>query len=176
MRIKASQMANRVGSITPSDGQYTQTGKEAMEEIYNLHSLYGKGVCRQAGDRLRCCLSLNPERLTILSLGHTVLLINCPSCWRWQRNWCSGISGTRYWGLIPYMKTSLPTKHISPLKLHYTEWSKYRESSGTQGNSTWSFPRHWEGLWQYLFWNDNKSCCREWNWVYNLAMGQLHAG
>jgi len=41
------------GSIKLSDGQYTQTGKSTIEEIYNLHSLSGKGVCSQGGDRLR---------------------------------------------------------------------------------------------------------------------------
>jgi len=49
----ASQLANRVGSIKLSDGLLTQTGKEITQEIYNLHSLSGKGGCSQAGDRLR---------------------------------------------------------------------------------------------------------------------------
>jgi hypothetical protein len=37
MRIKASRSANRVESIKLLDGQYTQSGKETLRELYRVH-------------------------------------------------------------------------------------------------------------------------------------------
>jgi len=36
MRIMASQLANRVESIKPHDGQYTQSGKETLREVHRV--------------------------------------------------------------------------------------------------------------------------------------------
>ena len=61
MRIMTSHLAKRVGSIKLSDGQYTQTGKETIEEIYNLHSLPGKRVCRQAWRQVKVMFIPKPR-------------------------------------------------------------------------------------------------------------------
>jgi hypothetical protein len=37
MRIMAGRSDNRVGSIKLPDGQYTQSGREALKELYRVH-------------------------------------------------------------------------------------------------------------------------------------------
>jgi hypothetical protein len=43
-RIMASQSNNRVGSIKIPDGQYTQSGKETLRELYRIHFIGSAGV------------------------------------------------------------------------------------------------------------------------------------
>jgi hypothetical protein len=37
MRIMAGQSDNRVGSIKLPDGQYTQSGRQALKELHRVH-------------------------------------------------------------------------------------------------------------------------------------------
>jgi hypothetical protein len=37
LKIIAKQATNRVGTIKPPDGQYTQTGKETLNELFRVH-------------------------------------------------------------------------------------------------------------------------------------------
>jgi hypothetical protein len=44
MRIMASQLENRVGSVELPDVQYTQSGKETLRELYRVHFPGSPGV------------------------------------------------------------------------------------------------------------------------------------
>jgi hypothetical protein len=121
--------------------------------------------------------TLNPRRLTILKLRYIILLIYCPSCWRWYKNWWTDISVTRNSGLIPYTETSWPTNHVKSTETalhnvvtHILDAVKHEEIALA------SFSTQWRGLWQIIIWNYNKSCWTAWALVHNLLVGEFHAG
>jgi hypothetical protein len=37
MKIMAKQATNKVSTIKPPDGQYTQTGKDTLKELFRVH-------------------------------------------------------------------------------------------------------------------------------------------
>jgi hypothetical protein len=52
MRIMAGQSDKRVGSIKLPDGQYTQSGREDLKELYRVHFPKSAGVEVTGADKL----------------------------------------------------------------------------------------------------------------------------
>lgn len=121
-----------------------QQGTGHLADICAVHlqPVWQEGMYPKLVDRLMRCLLLNPGRLTILRLRHIILLI-CHSCWWWYKNWCTGISGARNRGLIPYTETSLPTNQVKSIEtaLHIVV-TNINGRSETSGNGTQEFFLH----------------------------------
>jgi len=58
-----------------------------------------------------------------------------------QKNWCTSISGTRFWGYIPYIDTNFPANQEVHRNYSASGDHMYRGRGGKQGRYTWSIPK-----------------------------------